>query len=155
MNRPWKLVLLLAGIFLAGGVTGSLLTARFGRHWVAPRPAPEQWAPMHLGRLSRRLELSATQVDELRPIVRRYMEEFGRVRSESLGLSRGLMDRMQREIAQKLTPEQRLKFDEYNREMRERMRKLMQKKGGDSRGRGERTEKPEPPPPATPRPSGG
>jgi hypothetical protein len=154
MNNPWKLVLLLSGIFLAGGITGSLLTFHFGRQWLQRRPAPEQWAPVHLQRLSKRLELTPAQVEELRPIVRRHMEEFGRVRSESLGVSRGLMERMHREISEQLTPEQRVKFEEYNREMRERMRKLMQKKAGEPRGRGERPDGP-PPPESPPRAPGG
>lgn len=153
MNKPWKLVLLLAGIFLAGGVTGSLLTLHLGRQWLQQRPAPEQWAPVHLQKLSKRLELTPAQVEQLRPIIRRHMEELGRVRSESLGVSRGLMERMQKEIAEQLTPEQRVKFDEYNRQMRERMRKLMQKKAGEPRGRGERPDAP-PPPADTPRPPG-
>jgi Spy/CpxP family protein refolding chaperone len=153
MNRPWKLVLLLSGIFLAGGVTGSLLTFHFGRQWLNQRPPPEQWAPVHLQKLSRRLELTPAQVEQLRPIIRRHMEELGRVRSESLGASRGLVERMQREIAEQLTPEQREKFDDYNRQMRERMRKFMQKKAGEQRGRGERPDAP-PPPEAAPRAPG-
>jgi Spy/CpxP family protein refolding chaperone len=153
MNKPWKLVLLLGGIFLAGGISGSLLTFHFGRQMLSQRPAPEQWAPVHLQKLSKRLELTPAQVEQLRPIIRRHMDELGRVRGESLAASRGLFERMHREIAEQLTPEQRVKFDEYNRQMRERMRKLMQKKAGETRGRGERSEAP-PPPAEAPRAPG-
>jgi Spy/CpxP family protein refolding chaperone len=147
MNKPWKLVLLLTGIFLAGGVTGALLTAKFGRQWVGQRPAPGQWGDGHLRRLARHLELRPEQVEQLKPIVRRNMEELGRLRAESMTESRAVFERMEREISAQLTPEQRSKFDEYNREARERVRRFMQKRPGGT-GHGDRREGPPGSPPA-------
>ena len=124
MNKPWKLMLVLLGIFIAGGVTGAFLTKRFGREWVSPkRPAPEQWAPNHMKRLAERLGLSREQEEQLRPIVQRNMEELGRLRNESMAVSKGVFERMEREISEKLTPEQRVKFEQLNKEMRDRARK--------------------------------
>ena len=152
MNKPWKLVVLLAGIFVAGSVTGGLLTARFGRNWVAQRAAPDQWAPIHLRKLAGRLELKPEQVEQLRPIIRRNMEEMGRLRGDCLKETRVVVERMEREIAAQLSPEQRVKFDDYNREKRERMQKLMQKRSGGPRPEGERREGPPPPDSAPPKP---
>lgn len=136
MNKPWKLVLLLLGIFLAGGATGVFLTVSFGRNLLVRRAAPDQWGPMHLRNLAKRLDLSPEQVEQLKPIVRRNMEELGRLRNQSMSESRVVMERMQKEIADKLTPEQRTRFDELNREMRERFRKFMQKRPGRPPGPG-------------------
>lgn len=128
MNTPWKLVLVLVGIFVAGGVTGSFLTLRFGRDWVVKRPGPDQWAPNHTKRLTERLSLEPEQAEQVRPIVRRYMEELSRVRNESMTTTKAVFERMEREISEKLTPEQRVKYDELNKEMRERAKKVMPEK---------------------------
>lgn len=146
-NKPWKFLVLLTGIFVAGTLTGGLLTARFGRNWLAQRAAPDQWAPIHLRKLAGRLELNPEQVEKLRPIIRRNMEELGRLRSDCVKDSRVVVERMEREIAAQLTPEQRVRFDEYNREKRERMQKMMQKRPGGPRPEGERPAGPPPPPP--------
>ncbi|MDQ5979718.1 MAG: hypothetical protein QG602_2693 [Verrucomicrobiota bacterium] len=152
MNKPWKLILLLTGIFLAGGVTGSFLTVRFGRNWINQRVATEKWAPDHLRKLTERLELTSEQVEKLKPIVHRNMEEIGRLRSDSVKETRSVFERMEREIAAQLTPEQRAKFEEFNRQKRERLRKLMDRRPGEETREGARPPKdnpdgPKPPPP--------
>jgi len=125
MNKPWKLVLLLVGIFLAGGVSGAFVMMRMGRNLIAGRPMPDQWAPMHLKRLTEKLELTPQQTEELRPIVKSHMEELTRLRTQSMAETKVVFEQMQREIAAKLTPEQQVKFDQMNKEMRERARKFM------------------------------
>ena len=137
MNKNLKLVGLLAGIFVTGSVTGALLTTRFGRDWLKQRAVPEQWASHHVRKLAEKLELKEDQVEQLRPIIQRNMEEMGRLRSECVKDTRVVAERMEREIAAKLTPEQKIKFDEYNREKRERMKKHMQKKTEGLRPEGE------------------
>ncbi len=152
MNKPWKLILLLTGIFLAGGATGSLLTVRFGRDLINQRAALEKWAPDHLRKLTERLDLTTEQVERLKPIVYRNMEEIGRLRSDSMRETRSVFERMEREIAAQLTPEQRAKFEEHNRQKRERLQKLMDRRPGEETRDGARPSKdnpdaPKPPPP--------
>jgi len=118
MNKPWKLVLLLTGIFLAGGVTGAFVMIRLGREMASRRPMPEQWAPMQLKRLVERLDLQPEQLEQLRPIVRRNMEELKRLRAYTMTETRSVLERMEREVSEKLTPEQRAKFEQMNRELR-------------------------------------
>lgn len=156
MNKNLKLVSLLAGIFVTGSVTGALLTTRFGRDWLKQRAVPEQWASHHVRKLTEKLELKEDQVEQLRPIIQRNMEEMGRLRSECVKDTRVVAERMEREISAKLTPEQKVKFDEYNRQKRERMKKLMQKKPAGPRPEGERPAGASPPPGGgTPREPGG
>ena len=150
MNKPWKLVLLLTGIFLAGGVTGAFVMMRVGREMASRRPMPEQWAPMHLKRLVERLDLKPEQMELLRPIVRRNMEELNRLRAYAMAETRTVVERMQREVAEKLTPEQRVKFEQMNRELREareaREKAARSKRANGGRPPGERPLGDEPPP---------
>lgn len=119
MNKPWKIIVVLIGIFAAGGVTGGFVTLRFFKNKFMNRPVPEEWAPRHMKRLAERLELTPEQQEQIRPIVRRNMEQVNRVRNQSMAETQVTLEGMQREISQKLTPEQRPKFEQMNRELRE------------------------------------
>jgi Spy/CpxP family protein refolding chaperone len=142
MNSPWKLIFVLVGIFAAGAVTGVFVERRLK----APRVeitqlhrstvATEQWAPKQLKRLVDGLELNAEQAEQILPIIRRNMEELDRLRSHSRAETSGIFERMARDISEKLTPEQRVKYAQMNAESRERART-------DGGSRGERL----PPPP--------
>lgn len=126
MNQPWKLVVLLLGIYIAGVVTGAFVMVRVGREVGVRRPMPEQWAPLQLRRLGERLDLKPEQMEQLQPIVRRNMDELKRLRTYSLAETKAVFERMEREISEKLTPEQRIKFEQMNKEFRERAKKFMQ-----------------------------
>jgi len=117
-------VLVLIGIFLAGAVTGGLVVARYGRELVAHRPMPDQWATMQLRRLAERLDLTPQQQEELKPIVRRNMEELRKLRNYAMSESRTVFERMQREIEEKLTPEQKAKYQQMLKDFRDRARRV-------------------------------
>lgn len=119
MNKPWQVILVLVGIFAAGGVTGGFMTLRACRDKFLNRPVPEEWEPKHLKKLSDKLDLSPEQKEQVRPIIRRSMEQLNRLRNHSMEETRVVVEAMQREISEKLTPEQRLKFAQMNRELRE------------------------------------
>ena len=126
MNKPWKLVLLLLGIYIAGGVTGAFVMVRVAREKWSRRPMPEQWAPMQLKRLAERLDLSPEQTEQLQPIVKRNMDELRKLRNSAMAETKAVFERMEREIAERLTPEQRAKYEQMNKEMRENARRFMQ-----------------------------
>jgi hypothetical protein len=138
MNQPWKLVLLLSGIFVAGGVTGAFVGMKVLQTRGAQRPVPEQWVPWHLKRLAERLDLKPEQQEELRPIIKRNMDELNRLRAYSMGETKVVFERMEREVAEKLTPEQREKFEKQNQEFRDRIKKFGSGQGGARNGQGER-----------------
>jgi Spy/CpxP family protein refolding chaperone len=119
MNQTWKVIVVMIGIFAAGGVTGGFVTLRACRDKFLNRPVPEEWEPKHLKKLSERLSLSPEQKEQVRPIIRRSMEQLNRLRNQSMAETRVVVEGMQREISEKLTPEQRLKFEQMNRELRE------------------------------------
>jgi len=139
MNQPWKLVLLLVGIFAAGGVTGGFVGMKVVQTKIAQRPMPEQWAPWHLKRLAERLDLKPEQQEELRPIIKRNMDELNRLRGYAMGETKIVLERMEREVAEKLTPEQRAKFEKQNQEFRERAKKFGLGQGGPRNEKGERS----------------
>jgi len=150
MNKPWKVIAVLLGIFVAGGVTGGFVTLRILKNRVLNRPVPEEWAPRHLKRLVDRLALTPEQQEQIRPIVRHNMEQLNRLRSQSLAETQMRIESMQRDIAQKLTPAQRATFEQMNRELREareareKAERAKRAKGG--RPPGERPPGDEPPP---------
>lgn len=119
MNKPWQVILVLIGIFAAGGVAGGFVTLRFCKDKIVNRPVPEEWAPKHLKRLHDRLALTPEQDEQIRPIVKRNMEHLNRIRNSSMEETKTVVEGMQREISAKLTPEQRAKFERMNRELRE------------------------------------
>jgi Spy/CpxP family protein refolding chaperone len=148
MNQPWKVIIVLIGIFAAGGVTGGFITLRVTQNRILNRPVPEEWAPRHLKRLAERLDLTPEQQDQIRPIVRRNMEQLGRVRNQSMLETQTIVEAMQREISGKLTPEQRSKFEQMNRELREarEAREKVEKAKRAAEKNGEKEKGPEKPP---------
>jgi uncharacterized membrane protein len=148
MNKPWKIVLVLLGIFVAGGVTGAFVMIRVGHRMIANRPPPEQWERNHLKRLAERLDLKPEQLEQIRPIVRRNMEELTRLRATSLAETKTIFERMEQEISAQLTPEQRVKFDQLNKEMHERAKKFLPERRPHPEGPGGPRSEREPPPPS-------
>lgn len=120
-DKPWKLVLLLTGIFLAGAITGSVVTMRYGRHLAQMRAQPEQWGPARLKMLAQRLELTPEQVEKLRPIIKRDMEDLNRLRQHGMSETRRVLQRMEADISAELTPEQNEKFEKLTEEIRAKM----------------------------------
>jgi Spy/CpxP family protein refolding chaperone len=117
--NPWKIILVLVGIFAAGGVTGGFVTLKACKDKMMNRPVPEEWEPKHLKKLSDRLDLTPEQREQVRPIIRRKIEHLHRLRNHSMEETRVVVEAMQREISEMLTPEQRVKFEQMNRELRE------------------------------------
>ncbi|WP_415907817.1 hypothetical protein [Oleiharenicola sp. Vm1] len=140
-DKPWKLVLLLTGIFLAGAVAGGFVTLEVGKSMLRKRLAPDNWGPARLKMLEKHLDLTSDQIERLKPIVRRDVDELNRLRQQGFQETRRILERMEKDIAEVLTPEQRAKFEKLNAEMRERARRLMEQR------RNEKGERRAPPPP--------
>lgn len=141
MKNPWKLIALLAGIFILGATTGTLVSMRVLRKPPAasrPPPSAEVWSSLHVKRIVDDIGLQSDQLEKIRPIVDRRMLELYRLRARFLDDNHALREVMEREVAEFMTPEQRGKYDKMNREYHERARRL------------ERGERP-PPPPDRPR----
>jgi hypothetical protein len=137
MKNSWKLIALLAGIFVLGATTGTLVTMRVLRKPPpAPRPPPsaEVWSSKHVERLVNDLGVTPEQLKQIRPIVDRRMLDLFNQRARFLDDNHALREVMEREVSEFLTSEQRTKYEQMNREYHERTR------------RQERGERPLPPP---------
>ena len=128
MNNPWKLIALLAGIFLLGGISGGFFALRFCRPTpaLAPLPpTPDKWAALHLKRISEKITtLQPAQLEQIRPIVTKRMDELSALRQRYLDDNRALRQQMEREVAEKLDAQQRVIYEEHNRQFHERARML-------------------------------
>jgi len=123
MNKPWKVILTFAGVFIAGGVCGVALAPRWFGH--GRPPAHSQFGGLHLmDRLSEQLELTAAQKEKIAPIVAHAEMETRRLRRESAQSFHAVMERANTEIAAELTPEQRTKLDDMRKRFRERIERF-------------------------------
>lgn len=126
MKNPWKLIALLAGIFVLGATTGTLVTMRVLRKPPPanrPPPSAEVWSSMHIKRLVDDLGVKPDQLEKIRPVVDRRMLELFKLRARFLDDNHALREVMEREVAEFLTPEQRAKYEQMNREYHERTRR--------------------------------
>lgn len=124
MNKPWKLILLLVGIFLVGAISGAIVGLRMPRAMPPPMPPPEKWADLHLKRAIGKLTLTPAQMAEIEPIVRRRMKELGEFRAKFLEDNHALRVQMEREVAAKLNEEQGVLYEQHNQRFREKQRRI-------------------------------
>src|SRR5436309_15106778 len=83
----WKFRLYLLALFLAGVVTGGILTAQVGRHIMKKIMQPEAMAAHWQHDLDKRLNLSAEQSQKIAPIITDGMKIFGSVLSNEITLA--------------------------------------------------------------------
>jgi len=112
MNK-WKIGLYLSALFLAGVVTGAILTAQIGRRMMMRVMQPEAMAGRWQHDLESRLNLSAAQSQKIAPIITDGMKSFGLMMRDQTGLA---LSNCNARIEQELTPEQKIKFAEIEKE---------------------------------------
>lgn len=140
MNKPWKVWLVLVGVFLAGAVAGGFTALWAAKKLVPKRGGAEHFVQMHLQRLSRELQLTAQQRAEVETILKETSDELRTLRREISAIS----TRMDARIEPLLTPEQRTRFEQIQKQWRERMK---WRSAPSSRGEGRSGPPGEPPPP--------
>jgi len=116
MNKPWKVALTFAIVFLAGGVAGGLVAIRMTPTFVQRRVFTEQFVTSTMRFLTENLKLTSQQVEKVRPIVANTGEDLVKLRQ---GTS-ATFDRMNAGIMRELTPEQRTLHEAFLARMRER-----------------------------------
>ncbi|HEX2855474.1 MAG TPA: hypothetical protein VHO24_19725 [Opitutaceae bacterium] len=127
MQTPWKVIAAFIGVFIAGSVFGGFFALRMDRGR-GPQKRVEQGqqaGPLQLRIMkmfAERLELTQEQKDKLRPVIERAGEDIRRVQQAQSREMNILMERLQQDVAQVLTPEQKQKLDEMKQQQRERMK---------------------------------
>jgi Spy/CpxP family protein refolding chaperone len=135
MAKTWQVVLATIAIFVAGLVTGGATALGVAR-WVARHPKAgmaagragqlQQFGPQLMRSFVNQLDLTPEQRARIGPIVKRTVAQLGRERREVQLTSALAIEKMQDEIADVLTPEQRTKFEELIARQRARLQQLRQ-----------------------------
>ena len=113
-----KIVLYLAAIFLAGGVTGAVISWRETK-WEPP--TIEHMCGIFRKRLQEELGLNAAQVQQLEPLLQKRAKAMEEVRTRTMQQINELLRASDAEIvdALKLTPDQRAKLQEMEKNRHE------------------------------------
>ena len=141
MAKTWQVVLATIAIFVAGLVTGGA-TALGLVKWLASRPhqnaavlgqlglrpsqGPQGFGPQRMRTFASRLDLTDEQRAKIEPIVKRTASLLQRERREVQLTTALAIERMQDEIADVLTAEQRVKFEQLISEQRSRLQQFRQ-----------------------------
>lgn len=144
MAKTWQVILATLAIFLAGLVTGgATMLGVVG--WVARHRAVssgqvgpnalraatggaqgQAFTPQLMRSFANQLDLTPAQRAKIMPIVRRTAGQLARNRREVQLTSALAIEKMQDEIAELLTPEQRAKFENLIGQQRARLQQLRQ-----------------------------
>jgi hypothetical protein len=131
-----KIVLYLAAIFVAGGVTGAVFGWRETRKQEWVRPTETKMCDYFRKRLQVELGLNADQVEQLEPLLQKRVKAMEEVHARTVQQIDELLRASDAEIADalKLTADQRAKLQEMGKNRREHF------------GKGRRGGPPPPPP---------
>jgi hypothetical protein len=131
-----KIVLYLAAIFVAGGVTGAVIGWRETREKEWTRPTQTKMCDFFRKGLQEELGLNADQVQQLEPLLQKRVKAMEEIHTRTVQQIDELLRTSDAEIADalKLTADQRTKLQEMGKNRREHF------------GKGRRGGPPPPPP---------
>ncbi len=137
-QRAWIVWLVLAGVFVAGGVTGGFVSLRLAKTIVTDGRGATKFAPRVMDRLNSELALTEAQQAEIQPIIDKTWAKLKEYRHSSFDAMRA----MEVEITEHLTPEQKERYAAIQEEHRSRWQKMVGRKGKENSD----GERPPPPP---------
>lgn len=118
-----KLGLYVLAIFLAGAGSGALIGWQVCRRTpVAPVPPAEIGARLR-ARFQSRLALTPDQVQKIDPMIDRAMRRVEDIRKETASQVFANVSNMHEQVLTVLTPEQKARFEELERERRDYLRR--------------------------------
>ena len=136
MDKNWKAVLVFLCIFLAGGVAGAFVGMRVACSKARNKPTPVvegQQAPLHRPiddwskrkqkEFVARLELTSVQQTQTETLFQNAQAELRQVRERSFQQTAEITNRLETQIMELLSQEQRLKFTQLIKEREERQKK--------------------------------
>lgn len=124
----WKIWLVFAGVFLAGGIAGGFIALRIEDRIVERGRSPGQFVPRLVDHITDQLDLTEEQRAEMKVLADAAWQELHAQRQAS----RDTMQTLQKQIGEILNESQR---EEY-RKMRESQRLRWQRLAGERRGDG-------------------
>ncbi len=116
----WKAGLCFLGVFLAGGVTGGIITAGCIRQALIRKANPDNWQPMAMRVLTRRLNLRPDQVDKINPMVTATVQDLRMTRAARYVEVSQSLQQCLTNVSTVLDPDQQKRFEKLVEEHRER-----------------------------------
>lgn len=121
----WKIIGYAAAIFIAGGISGGALGVYQARsNFLAPPPEQEMAVRM-LDRFQTRLGLTPDQVAKIKPVIDSAAADLSTIRADTAKRINEVFDASYTQVSALLTPEQRVKLLQMQKEHRERMQRAM------------------------------
>lgn len=116
-----KIILYLAVIFVAGGVTGAVISWGEARQKMFGPPSPREICAHFRDRLKSELDLTPEQVRQLPPLLEKRAKQMEEAHRQAVRQIEELVRASNVEIADalKLSPEQRAKLEEMEKKRRE------------------------------------
>jgi hypothetical protein len=112
----WKISIYLVVLFLAGVVTGAVLTHQIGRRIMMKAMRQDAMAEHWRRDLEGKLKLTPDQSQRIAPMIRDGMEAFRAVLHDEM---QAALSNCNARITVELTPEQRVKFAQIEKEQQE------------------------------------
>jgi Spy/CpxP family protein refolding chaperone len=121
--KYWKILLLMAGLFLAGLVCGGVLTASAVGKAVVRGLSMEGWNRRTTRDLQHHLKLTPEQTEKVKAIADRYQPEVMALRNDTFKRFGALHRRFNAEVEAVLTPDQALVLSNLNARRTEKFQK--------------------------------
>lgn len=119
----WKIIAGLLVVFAAGAVTGSVGTHEFIKHGVKRALNFENWKAGVMHTLQDKLKLTPEQHQKISAIVDDNGHDIHQCFAHAFGDSGHIVVRLQKQIDQQLTPEQKLIHAQMKRDFRAELKK--------------------------------
>jgi hypothetical protein len=128
----WKIWVGLLVLFVSGLLIGSVGTRMYVRHQISGIFARERPAirNLFLRRLTRELDLTNDQRQEIEKIANSTAEKFYELHSKHRSEVEALLDQSAVEIKKHLSPAQQEQFDEFRKKMKARHKRRMGRRHG-------------------------
>jgi hypothetical protein len=118
----WKLGLYVIAIFLAGGGSGAFITWQICQNRVVTPSSPEEIGARLRARFQSRLGLTPEQVQKINPLIDQAMRQVDVIRHDTANHVFANVSNLHEQVLLVLTPEQKVKFEQLERERREHLR---------------------------------
>ncbi|MCC5024288.1 MAG: hypothetical protein J6386_16520 [Candidatus Synoicihabitans palmerolidicus] len=138
-RRAWLVWLVIAGVFIAGAVTGGLVSLRVAKAVVDHGRGADQFTPRQMERLTKELGLTEAQQALLRPILDRTWKSLRQHRKDSFEA----MHSLEAEVMAILTDDQRTEYTSIQQAQKKRWKRMMERRESRKGEKGERKRPPE------------
>jgi Spy/CpxP family protein refolding chaperone len=118
----WKLGVYVLVIFLAGAGSGALIAWQVCRRMPVASVPPAEIGARLCARFQSRLDLTPDQVQKIDPMIDQAMRRVEAIRKETASHVFANVANLHEQVLVVLTPEQKMKFEELERERREYLR---------------------------------